>query len=312
MNNKISKKIIIPFVSTVMGFALIGGIGGSFAWYQYNSRATASFIGTSVANSGSLLISNTGNSGEFSRNVYPYSNNAKKLYPVTFGALSDGDVPGTAYVQPEAGKGAYADWKTATNGSEYVQFDVYLKAIQADGTEDSGYAQVAKAVYLSDITLEDVTSGHTASDALRVHLAVNDGADGTFLISKNTVTNLALYGGLDLDADGSDDKKGDYIFDDDYDEDVVYGNDGETQTTVGIDTIKAVRNASGDFPTGSTKICDTLATGNVKITVTVWLEGWHQYGSGTATTAIWNPAKTGFTNVNVGLTFDVGANAFEA
>ena len=310
MNTKISKKLVIPFVSTVMGFALIGGIGGSFAWYQYNSRATASFIGTSVANTGSLLISNTGVSTEFGRNVYPYSTNKKQLHPVTFGEIGATAVPGTAYVQPEPGKGPYSEWTVATNGSEYVQFDVYLKAIQADANETSGYKQVSKPVYLSDIHLEDVTANHTASEALRVHLAVEGGS--TFLISKNAVTNLALYGGLDLDSDGQKDKNGNYVFDSGYDTETVYGKEGDKQTTIGVDTIKAVRDANGDFPSAATKICDTKADANVKITVTVWLEGWHQYGEGTATSAIWNPAKTGFTDVNVGLTFDVGKNAFNA
>ena len=53
---KINKKIIVPFLSTVVGLSLAGGLGGAFAWYQFNSQVRTGFIGTSVADTGLIQI----------------------------------------------------------------------------------------------------------------------------------------------------------------------------------------------------------------------------------------------------------------
>ena len=57
-----NKKIIIPLFSTIAGLSLIGGTSGAVAWYQYNTRVTTSFVGTSVADSGILQIGYKANS----------------------------------------------------------------------------------------------------------------------------------------------------------------------------------------------------------------------------------------------------------
>ena len=321
MNNKISKKIVIPFVSTVMGFALIGGIGGSFAWYQYNSRATASFIGTSVAQGGSLQISNDGTN--FGRNVYPYSTNKQQLFPVTFGKMgANNALPANAYYEPHYGQVDFTTWKQAAAGSQYVQFDVYLRTMVADGTAESGYVRAAMPVYLDQIVLADATSTKIASEALRVHIAVEGGSN--FLISHGTVTDMPLYGTLDLDGVEGADKQGDYIFDEGYDTSLIYGQvyDGQnptnpTQTCTAAANMVVTRESDGtiDPTTNASKlICTTLTQAeyeansnkDVKMTVTVWLEGWQQYNFDANNPAMWNPSKTGFTDVNVGLRFDVG------
>lgn len=306
-----NKKIIIPLFSTIAGLSLIGGTSGAVAWYQYNTRVTTSFVGTSVADSGILQIGYKADSSSpiaWGRDNYETgSTNANRLEPVTFGALGTNNaLPSTAYANPEAGKGAYEQWVTATKGKQYIQYDIYLRARQADATEESGYKQVAKDVYLSDIVLDAVTTGKTSiQDALRVHLAVDGGSN--FLISRGTVTDLALSGNLDLDGDGQPDKKGGYAWSTDKDTAVVYGRSGEKQTTLGINDIKATRGADGEFnPAQNTKICSTLADGDQKITVTVWLEGWQTYGEGTAASAIWDVFKTADSTIHVGMTFDVG------
>ena len=53
----ISKKLIISALSTGMGVSLVGAITGTVAWYQYSTRSTVSFVGTSLASSKNLLIS---------------------------------------------------------------------------------------------------------------------------------------------------------------------------------------------------------------------------------------------------------------
>jgi hypothetical protein len=307
-----------------MGLSLVGAITGVVAWYQYSTRATASFIGTSVANTGLLQIGKkTGTNTytwyrDLSGATLTETTNGNKLTPVTFGAIADGTIPGTAYMQPEAGTkrgdtDAYANWKHAKAGEEYLQFEVYLQAKKVANNATTGADELVEVpVYLSDITLADVTSGKLASEALRVHIAVDGETTSTFLISKTSQTQLPLYGNLDLDGDGEKDVVGGYQWEEGRNALLEYGKNGDTQTTKGISELVVARDESGNI-TGTDlankKILTTKSTGPTKLTITIWLEGWHFYSG--SNTAIWDGTKTANTNVNVGLTFDVGRNAFD-
>ena len=390
---KLNKKIAVPFLSTVMGLSLIGGVGGAVAWYQYNSRVTASFIGTSVANTGVLQIGQkvasprlypadyedeqlrgTQMEDQYGNKLWDYSmvwgrdlNNStftgsvdsNKLSPVTFGALQDdpdhdgaqkvytGRLPSKAYTSPEAGKGPYQlshvenagteqettvyedNWKVATAGKEYVQFDIYLRALQPDSSavEDTAnqipsvYKLIEKDVYLSQVVLENAVNGKTVDEALRVHLGMNKGegtSEKNILISKSG-KQTTLSGSLDLDADGQPDKVGGWAWSADKDTDVVYGNAGDVQSPKSAASVVQSRDAAVD----TTKmICKTSSdkTKEVKITVTVWLEGWAALDTGKVYpddysvenlrgtpiySSLWDPSRTAGYDVHVGLEFDV-------
>ena len=323
---KMNKKIIIPLFATAIGLSLVGGATGAVAWYQFNSRVTASFVGSSVADTGILQIAYEGANNQlvWGRDVYETgSTNDNKLIPVTFGAMgAQNALPSVAYGYPEAGHGPYSEWTVATAGKEYIQYDIYLRALQQDGSQTSsqngevaGYTHVEKEVYLSDIVMEGVTDNKEAiQDALRIHLAVENGSN--FLISNGQVTNLELYGKLDLDNDTEDDKKGGYAWDEHRNDDVVYGDQNQTakQTTTDMANLVCPRDANDEELTGTSSdklICKTPATaGSQKITVTVWLEGWHKYGN--PASAVWDAVETDGAAVHVGMTFDVGRNAFRA
>lgn len=315
---KFNKKIAVPVLSTVMSLSLIGGVSGAVAWYQYNSRVSASFVGSSVANTSVLQIGTDGQNGiEWGRDkVFGTTANDNKLLPVTFGQMAANNVlPADAYHTPEAGAGDYgAGWEHATAGVEYVQFKMYLRAYASDATEATGYKQVAKDVYLSEIVLEDA-AGSTAdvSEALRVHIAVKNGSN--FLISENKVTNLNLYGPLNLDMAEGDDTLGGYAWENEghRDDELTYGHDQDVQNTLGIADIVQEADNNGYMPetANNKRICQTPTTGETEITVTVWLEGWHKFGTGNAASAIWNPfERAGTTDdpaaVHVGLRFDTG------
>ena len=355
---KFNKKIAVPFLSTVMGLSLIGGVGGAVAWYQYNSRVTASFIGTSVANTGVLQIGQmktvqetdpeTGDPIEVEKIVWGRdlntaeitgSTNNNKLAPVTFGELvSDPDhevghktyvdrLPSKAYTNPEAGKGPYQvnnvdNWNRATVGKEFVQFDVYLQALVPDANAENGYKLAEKDVYLSQIVLADAVNDKSVSDALRVHLAMNKGVpnvEKNILISKVSTGSegLNLWDQLDLDADGKIDTEGGWAWNEGKDNTVTYGTSGQKQYTKGIDQVVLGHDAAIDT---SKLICKTStdAANPTKITVTVWLEGWHKFDTGKVDpqtsehiySSLWDPTKMAGYNVNVGLEFD--ARSFEA
>ncbi len=300
-----------------MGLSIVGAISGTVAWYQYSTRATTSFVANSVGDSGLLKIS-TAADGTYMRDLPSTatgSTNDNKLSPVTFGKLGENKaLPGTAYTSPEVGQASYSNWQTATKGKEYIQYDVYLKAVEFD--DNGAETLVAKDVYLSDITIADATANKAVSDALRVHIAVDGGSN--YLVSNTAVTNLELYGKLDLDGDGAADKVGGYNFNDGSDTTVIYGVDGDKQTTTGINDVKASRDSNGDFPSteASKKLFTTSTSAATKVTITVWLEGWAQLnpysgeGKDTDVKAIWDTTKTDGATVNIGLTFDVGRNAF--
>lgn len=348
-----NKKVIVPFLSSVIGLSVAGGLGGAFAWYQFSSQVTTSFIGTSVAEGGLLQIGYYDDDAHkvvWGRDLV--KENAK-IVPVTFGALktrtSDNKancLGDKAYGRPEAGRQGGNDytsgWEVMSTG--YYQYDIYLRALEADASAEGdashdvapGYKQVAKPVYLSDVHIEGVgetaqysAGGKTISDAVRIHLDVEGATNPNRLISKAKIAEankLPLFGELDLDGDGESDKFGGYDWDPNKGQTVIYGINGEYQTTIGAtaddDGIVQHRDAQGDMPASTPEqrnaktICftkDGTDAWTVKITVTVWLEGW-QLLNNNATDAskkgtIWNPILSGSNiPVRVGMTFDAGRN----
>ena len=320
---KFNKKLFVPFLSSVIGLSIAGGLGGAFAWYQYNSQVTTSFIGSSVANTSILQIGhleeNTSTHVEemkWGRDYYPYSNTKQKLIPVTFGALQTvGEKANSLRVEegknkafgyPNAGKEVgndYDGWIHIDPNQGFVQYDIYLRAQDGDGT------QKALDVYLTDMLIEaaaEASGDKDITQAVRVHLNVQDNPNR--LISKNAVTDLALYGELDLDNDGEADRPGGYITPEGAipsGDPIEYGVHGDTQTTVAAATIVQ------DFASLNTdyKICTTkLDTATVKITVTVWLEGWDllKIDAQGHTSNIWKPAYSAGVDIRLGMTFDTG------
>ena len=322
---KMNKKLLVPFFSTIIGLSIAGGLGGAFAWYQFNSQVRSSFIGTSVADTGVLQIGYMdGNEIKWGRDhLIPNA----KLVPATFGSLkADGSLKETAYGYPEAsgqfGTDYTSGWLALANQKGYYQYDVYLRALKADSASSGdasqgikpGYKLVAQDVYMSSLTLEDSREEQDdklITDAIRVHLDV-DGGRKT-LISKTAVSNLELYGELDLDADGVSD-----TYDDPFDalpaRTITYGIDGEKQTTLGKSDIVQPRDSEGKMPSTPNEklICKTkTGTEMAKITITIWLEGWallKTTSTGSATSNIWNPSLSAGVNVHVGMVFDAGRN----
>lgn len=346
---KINKKLIVPFFASVTGLSIAGGLGGAFAWYQFNSQVRTGFIGTSTADTGLLQIGHMGTSGiEWGRDYFLQNTN---LVPVTFGELvrenptedpltSSLPLKANAYGYPESGKQAGSDytsgWKLMENKKGYYQYDIYLRALKADPAApgdpskdiDPGFKLVEQDVYISEMTLED--ANHLAgqgvdekteyiTDALRVHIDVEGGRKD--LISRKEIDKdhaLALSGTLDLDGDGNDDTYDVDPWDSNYGNPVTYGISGEKQITKGIDQIVQKRD-NGMMPAtaNAKRICRTK-TGEsdmVKITVTVWLEGWALLKTAEATgteaakySNIWDPTMNAGMKVHVGMVFDVGYN----
>ena len=306
---KISKKVLIPVFATAMGLSVIGGVGGAVAWYQYNSKVTANFIGASVEDKGVLQIGT--DAAHLSRAVDKTENPHLELKPVTFGATADGAVGKQGWMYPEAGAGiGYYEkaankpgWEKAVNGTDYLQFDLYFSAYENDSETTGGKKYVEKNVYISnsflrclDHTNHTEDANHKAVEALRIQLDVEGGA--SWIIGKvDSASTTNLYGELGLGT--SDPSDHDIYYNDPFitlpegavvGEEVEYGVHGETQSVTPVSAYAA----------GGTALFKTSANSTpVKVTVTIWLEGWAMIDSD----AVWDANKTAGCDVQAALQF---------
>lgn len=319
---KFNKKITVTALSTVLGLGLVGSISGAVAWYQYSTRATTSIIGTSTGNGGTLQIKKVG-SENWARDLNttdltggtPFAGFA----PVTFGGF-DGTVdtntlPAKAYKEPSRQDTQPASWTTgwkeAVANTDYVQYSINLQALEltenaTDGAAD--YKRVAKDVYLSNIVLEDVENESTRNpqiiNSIRVHIAVTDSQGSrAYLLSVADLSSegLKTFGNLDLDGDGADDTVGAYEWDK-TETKIIYGENDTYLKSLASSSI-----IGDEHPIAKTPADDSSET---TITVTIWSEGWSLLDS--EASAMWDPTKHYAANFHVGLTFDVGDDAFRA
>ena len=286
---KLSKKIIVSTLSTTMALGFVAALSGTVAWYQFNTRVSTTIIGTNVADTGVLQIStdevNWGRDLITKDLISPANPSDVQFTPVTFGKLNaDGSLPAQAYMKPEASKngevgylnaGKYGSvYEQATRNKEYIQYTVYIQALEAKST---GMERVAKDVYLSDITLDD-NMGNTLIKGMRIHLSIDDGVETkNLLLAKQEVKDLALSGVLDVDGNQVADHVGGPEWADNRDNVVFYGNNGDRQDAEAIaDWVVADRNDLNSLNANMAgkKLFTTSTSGSVEVTVTLWVEGW--------------------------------------
>ena len=308
-----SKKIIVSTLSTVMGVSLVGAITGTVAWYQYSTRSTVSYVGTTVGSSRNLLVSADGNEFKPDLKREDLNSHAHNLYPITTGdqskdAALSSDINGTIFhAQPVYQYFNYNDWIRA-DADMFVQFPIYLKynEVLEDGSKD--IVKEMKNVHLTNVVIQDDVNNTKAdiSDAIRVHLHTEQ---GNMLISKKG-EDTAVFGTLDLNNDGVlDDNKPAYDFID-HNEPVNYGAEGAFQNAFRADAlpdlvigtlfakkVHLAKNANLDELNENEDVyftdetLETAASGIVAeeegkdfyvsqpvltITVTIWLEGWQK------------------------------------
>ena len=327
---KISKKVLIPVFASAMGLAVIGGVSGSVAWYQYNSKVTASYIGVSTADTGVLRI-REGASGAWGRAV-DKGRTGNVLKPTTFNydeitSLYDME---HGWGTPEAGAGnaealnrsgsyyegqdyvpasgstaetlGYAGW--IEDNDAYAQFDLYFDAYQTDATneDDDGYTHVVRSVYLSNYKVECLTADKIADEAIRIQLDVYDDSDeiAEQIILSKSGDDTNLYGALDLDGSTTPDNYHKTPFND-----VPEALDGQP-IEYGIHNKVQEVDAISDYASASNALFTTTGEKDsfVHVRITIWLEGWALLNS--ATKAEWNPFETAGCEVQVGLEFTTG------
>ncbi len=207
---KANKKIILAVGSVMTAASLVGSIAGSVAWYQYSTRATMSYTGTSVHNSENIQISldKTNWKGDLSIsdiNTYlttTLGRDGTGLRPVTTSEQAKDEKLNTLYKNPIYQYNEINQWGKASVDKDYITIPLYFRVLDVNGASSSRF--IAKDIYLSDVTMvEKVTSGKKdISNALRVQIHTDT---QNRLISKQG-NSVETHGKLDLNGDGLNDK----------------------------------------------------------------------------------------------------------
>ena len=254
------------------------------------------------------------------------------------------------YDSPDYRQGLYNNWLIAKDNS-YLQFTALIKLVDVDehykqkgehGEDEQTY--LANDVYLTDLTIKNADNGRDLSQAVRVHFDAEspDGTHKYFLFAKepqllqdnegevNDVYGTPVGGYLDLNEDGQQDSG--YEFEGLC---LYGGSDGLEQKTPVYDSEHNITGYTLDNPllqtayrandssvvatddrgtiTNGTSFGKTSAVKDkyLKITVTVWLEGWSELSKGIegayeeSDSSIWDSAAYASKDFNVGMTFGV-------
>ena len=262
----------------------------------------------------------------------PLWNKTKResIYDENGNKIGEQDISSLFYAQPDKGQGLYSNWLLASTNS-YAQFEILIKVKDVDGKDPE--TNLTNDVYLTDLTIEDANTANNLdlANAVRVHISTEykdeNGTNQTknFLFTKES-EELAVGGFLDVDEDGEYDVVG-YEWNR---HTCIYGAgtlvpatyDGEgnkltDESVTGIpyqysykaddDSIIAKEvdnNLQGGTPIGKT----SADSDYLKVTVTIWLEGWSSllHGvNGLQDTSIWDAESYVAQNFNVGMTFGV-------
>ena len=268
-------KIIISTLALAMGAALAGSVSGTVAWFQYSTRAQAAYIGASAHCSELLQVSIDDGANWKTELTSSDVNTAitaanKKIIPITSGAQAkDAALGETFYANPiyQISAGSYsADTWQVADAINYVQFTLKFRVTDV---KENLTTKLAKDVFLTNLTIQDVTSGVDLSDAVRVHFA----ATNNMLFAKNA-TSTDVCGALDLNSDGDYDMSEGYEWDDRTE--LVYGTADAKQTSYAAnDTTVVATDTNGTLSNGK-KLGSTASDADLSVTVTIWLEGWQK------------------------------------
>lgn len=318
------KKVIVPSFALLIGASLTATISSTIAWFQYSTTARVAYVDALSHCSKLLKISldNQHWGNDFYPNDMASHIQGNHLLPITTGPQAKDN--NLAYVinsqskrcvqfysQPNFGCGGnYSKWFLASD-ENYAQYTIYVKVNDVDGA--STPTALVNDVYLTKLLIEDDSTngeGSDLSDAVRVHLAVVDatGADKYFLFAKSA-TPTEVGGKLDLNNDGVLDKNLEP-----WDgTDCVYGvEDAYQYAYSNTDTDLVVTDP--DNPVSGSNPISLGKTGgsSMRITVTVWIEGWahlaHGYldnATGSSDTAVWDPEQYVNKKFNVGIRLGV-------
>ena len=311
-------KLAAIMLSSARGLAFIGSIGGTIAWYQYSTLATAAVSGSSAKCTENLQVAvGTGEGLSFkssltTKDISNYLKNTRAeadketvtvLKPVTAGNQEKDATLNALKSNPVYQHGPYADWEDAVN-TDYVTFPLTFRVLDIDGKSGNTLLNRDSKLGLSDITIEgkDVDGNNAEgktdiSSAIRVHFSSKAGDDDvTRLVSKDggeTVT----HGHLDLNGDKDDDTMAKYEWDNSSTA-IDYGSADSKETSYSAAEMSTKEGINYTNYIGVIPANQTLT-----VNVTIFREGWQVLEG--STSAIWDATKVIGANYRVGRSFEI-------
>ena len=317
-------KLAAIMLSSARGLAFIGSIGGTIAWYQYSTLATAAVSGSSAKCTENLQVAvGTGEGLSFkssltTNDISNYLQNTRAeadketvtvLKPVTAGNQDKNATLNGLKSNPVYQHGPYADWEDAVN-TDYVTFPLTFRVLDIDGNSSNSSNTLlnrASKLGLSDITIEgkDVDGNNAEgktdiSSAIRVHFSSKDGDDDVNrLVSKDGVETVT-HGPLDLNGDGKDDTRAKYEWDKGtaIDTAIDYGSADSKETSYSASEMSTKEGINYTNYIGVIPANQTLT-----VNVTIFREGWQVLEG--STSAIWKANKVIGANYRVGRSFEI-------
>ena len=311
-------KLAAIMLSSARGLAFIGSIGGTIAWYQYSTLATAAVSGSSAKCTENLQVAvGTGEGLTFKSSLttndianYLKTTRAEAdketvtvLKPVTAGNQERNAELNGLKSNPVYQHGPYTDWEDAVN-TDYVTFPLTFRVLDIDGNSGNTLLNRDSKLGLSDITIEgkDVAGNEAEgktdiSSAIRGHFSSKDGtADVNRLVSKDGVETVT-HGPLDLNGDGTDDTMAKYEWDNNSTA-IDYGSANSKETSY-----SAAEMSTKDGINYTNYIGVIPANQTLTVNVTIFREGWQVLEG--STTAIWDATKVIGANYRVGRSFEI-------
>lgn len=343
MKTNNAKKIVVSVLALAMGAGLAGSISGSVAWYQYSTRTTAQLQGVSAGATRNLRLriagSNAWSQDLTNEMINTYlgitdaenTPNELKLNPATIKTtnLANNTALATRQETVEQQQVNVPDFRGhpiyqygnlpavgATYGENAAMSFNYVQIPLEFDLVDNGTERQAKKVYLVTANFLDLSENdenhNDITPALRVHFA----GDKNYLLAKSSASTV-VSGQLDLnndtyaDTDGFGASGGNII---------NYGNAGQdaaleqaSYTTSGQTSMLADDTNVYNF--GSTNYLGTTTTTGdyLKVTLTIWLEGWTALPAPTnedpnALSSLWDQKFSG-SAFNIQLRFACEADA---
>ena len=321
------KKLITSAMLTLIGASMVGSVAGTVAWYQYSTRASAAYVGTSTKCSEKLQVV-VGNKTEAeakadgdwktalsSSNILDYIaskddqnlTTAGQVTPVTAGNQKKDAALNTLKAHPVYNYTEYSAWQDAAV-TDYVTFPLTFRVVDVDGASTTSTLAQDMDLYLQDLLIQ-VHSGNPdgkgdISDAIRVHFATTETNPKYWLFSNKGVT-IDTCGELDLDGDTHPDAASargtNYSFENTTT--LTYGDATSKEEAYKLADVKAT-DTNGVLTDGQA-IGKIVANTTLTINVTIWLEGWQKFGTSNSESAMWDPATYIGAMFDVGMTFAV-------
>ena len=248
------QKIVVPTLAICLGAALAGSVSGTVAWYQYSTRASVAYLGTTAGTAGNLKLRIKGTNDwhnsltkETIQGYLATNHIGDEIIPITAGNINE-----DAALNKIGGNGADKDlpkfyknpvrsfdetvpydggtWLKADK-SMYVQIPLELAFIEYDGVK-SANAEVdkeylEKEVFISDLLIQEDYQNTTGnnnykdlSSAVRVHISSYRDDDDSEGHANTAFDRLISKDGGSILTEGYLDLDGDNVLDT-----VTVGND---------------------------------------------------------------------------------------